>query len=134
MNSEINTLGYPGAALFGFCVALVTYMIMSVLKSALGAVHGFDVIDKQVSGYYIAEEISGTYRGMMIAIDYDHWIVFQQMSVPQFVNILKKLAGNVRLSAYQKHPRGPKKPQPKRVYDKNTPHVSTARILAMRKK
>ena len=104
LNSEINTLGYPGAALFGFCVALVTYMIMSVLKSALGAVHGFDVIDKQVSGYYIAEEISGTYRGMMIAIDYDHWIVFQQMSVPQFVNMLKKLAGYVRLSAYQKHP------------------------------
>ena len=33
-NSEINTLGYPRAALFGFCVALVSYIILSVIKAA----------------------------------------------------------------------------------------------------
>ena len=48
----------------------------SVMKSALGSVHGVDVIEKQVSGYYIADEISATYRGMMIAIDDAHWVVF----------------------------------------------------------
>jgi IS4 transposase len=37
LNSEINTLGYPPAALFGFCVALVSYMILSVIKAALRA-------------------------------------------------------------------------------------------------
>ena len=134
LNSEINTLGYPRAALFGFCVALVAYIIMSVIKSALASIHGADVIDKQVSGYYVADEISATYRGMMIAIDYDHWIVFQQMTPTQLVKILKALAANVRLSAFQKHPRGPKKPQPKRKSCKNTPHVSTAKILSQRKK
>jgi len=134
LNSEINTLGYPRAALFGFCVALVAYIIMSVIKSALASIHGADVIDKQVSGYYVADEISATYRGMMIAIDYDHWIVFQQMTPTQLVKILKALATNVRLSAFQKHPRGPKKPQPKRKSCKNTPHVSTAKIIARRKK
>ena len=134
LNSEINTLGYPRAALFGFCIALVAYIIMSVIKSALGSVHGVDVIEKQVSGYYIADEISATYRGMMIAIDYDHWIVFQQMTPFQLVNVLKKLAANVKLSAFQKHPRGPKKPQPKRIGSKNTPHVSTAKILSKRNK
>jgi IS4 transposase len=134
LNSEINTLGYPRAALFGFCVALVAYIIMSVIKSALGSVHGLDVIEKQVSGYYVANEISGIYPGMSIAIDYGHWAVFQQMTAPKLVKVLKDLAAKVYLPAFQKHPRGPKKPQPKRISLKNTPHVSTAKILEQRKK
>ena len=134
LNSEINTLGYPRAALFGFCVALVAYIIMSVIKSALGSVHGVDVIEKQVSGYYVADEISATYRGMMIAIDDVHWLIFQQMTPNKLSRILKELAANVKLSAFRKHPRGPKKPQPKRISSKNTPHVSTAKILAQRNK
>ena len=131
-NSEINALGYPRAALFAFCVALVSYIIVSVMKSALGSVYGVDVIEKQVSGYYIANEISATYRGMMIAIDDAHWVVFRHMPSAKLSKILKELAGNIRLSAFQKHPRGPKKPQPKRKSCKNTPHVSTAKILAKR--
>ncbi len=134
LNSEINTLGYPRAALFGFCVALVSYIILSVIKAALGRVHGTDVIDNQVSGYYLADEISGTYRGMMIAIDDAHWVIFQQMTPIKLAKVLKELAANVKLSAFRKHPRGPKKPQPKRKSDKNTPHVSTAKILAQRTK
>ncbi|MGD8970535.1 MAG: hypothetical protein PVG01_03940 [Desulfobacterales bacterium] len=134
LNSEINTLGYPRAALFGFCIALVVYIILCVIKSALASVHGADVIEKQVSGYYVADEISATYRGMMIAIEYDHWVVFQRMTPTKLVKILKALAANVKLSAFRKHPRGPKKPQPKRISCKNTPHVSTAKIIARRKK
>ena len=134
LNSEINTLGYPRAALFGFCVALVAYIIMSVIKSALGSVQGVDVIENQVSGYYIADEISATYRGMMIAIDDTHWIVFQQMTPIKLARVLKELAANVKLSAFRKHPRGPKKPRPKRKSCKNSPHVSTAKILAQRTK
>ena len=134
LNSEINTLGYPRAALFGFCVALVAYIIMSVIKSALGSVHGVDVIEKQVSGYYVADEISATYRGMMIAIDDAHWVIFQQMTPIKLARVLKELAANVKLSAFRKHPRGPKKPRPKRKSCKNSPHVSTAKILAQRTK
>jgi hypothetical protein len=134
LNSEINTLGYPKAALFGFCIALVAYIIMSVINAALAAVHGADVIAKQVSGYYIADEILATYRGMMIAIDHPHWVIFQHMPSPKLLKILKKLATKINLSKYQKHSRGPKKPQPKRKRDKNTPHVSTAKIIANRKK
>lgn len=134
LNSEINTLGYPRAALFGFCVALVAYIILCVIKSALASVHGADVIKNQISGYYVADEISATYRGMMIAIEYDHWGVFHQMTPAQLVKLLKTLAANVRLAAFRKHPRGPKKPQPKRISCKNIPHVSTAKIIARRKK
>ena len=133
-NSEINTLGYPRAALFGFCVALVAYIILAVIKSALGSVHGAKTIENEVSGYYLADEISATYRGMMIAIPNEKWIVFQRMTLSKLVTVLKQLSANVKLSAFRKHPRGPKKPQPKRKSCKNSPHVSTAKILAERNK
>jgi hypothetical protein len=133
-NSEINALGYPQAALFGFCVALVSYIILSVIKAALGSVHGTKVVENEISGYYLADEISATYRGMLIAISQDKWIVFQTMTPHKLASILKKLAENVKLSQFRKHPRGPKKPQPKRKSHKKSPHVSTAQILAKRKK
>jgi TPP-dependent 2-oxoacid decarboxylase len=73
-------------------------------------------------------------RGMMIAIDDAHWVIFQQMTPVKLDRLLKELAANVKLSAFRKHPRGPKKPRPKRKSCKNTPHVSTAKILAQRTK
>ena len=103
-------------------------------KAALGSVHGVDFIEKNVSGYYVANEIKGVYQGMMIVASNEHWFVFRDMPTGQLVRLLKKLAKKVELRKYQKHPRGPKKPQPKRVFMKNKPHVSTAKILAERKK
>ena len=133
-NSEINSLAYPPAALFGFCVALISYMIVSVIKAALASIHGSKVIEEQVSGYYLADEISGTYRGMMIAIDAEQWIIFRQLTPAKLVQLLKRLARKVNLSAFRKHPRGPKKPVAKRKSDPKKPHVSTARLIASRKK
>lgn len=34
LSCEINTLGYPKAALFAFCMALVAYNVLSVVKAA----------------------------------------------------------------------------------------------------
>ena len=134
LESEINTLGYPRAALFGFCVALISYMVLSVIKAALASVHGIETVDNEVSGYYVADEISGTYRGMMIALPEEEWTDFRQMTVHDFTALLKDLARKVKLSTLQKHHRGPKKPIPKRKANKKSPHVSTAKILAKRKK
>ena len=133
-NSEINALGYPPAALFGFCVALVSYMMVSVVMAALSGTHGADTVKNKVSGYYLADEISATYRGMMIAISEDEWKDFRQMTQRQFIALLKKLSKNVKLSQFLKHPRGPKKPTPKRKGDPKRPHVSTAKLIANRKK
>ncbi len=133
LNSEIKTLGYPRAALFAFCVALVAYMILSVIKAALDSVHGKGT-SAALSGYYMADEISATYRGMGIAIPDEDWLVFRQIANSKLVMKLKELAANVNLRAFRKHPRGPKKPSPKRISSKRHPHVSTARILARRKK
>jgi len=134
LNSEINTLGYPPAALFAFCLALVSYMILSVIKAALSSEYGAERIDNEVSGYYVADEISGTYRGMIIAIRDEEWEEFRHFSPSEFVAILKQLAKKVKLSRFRKHPRGPKKPVPKRQFDPKHPHVSTARLIANRKK
>ena len=52
------------------------------------------------------------------------------MTIVQLSTVLKHLAGHVRLRAFRRHPRGPKKAQPKRTFSLNLPHVSTAKILA----
>src|SRR5512142_1795377 len=44
LDGEITTLGYPQAALFAFCVALVSYNVLSTVKAALRAAHGADEI------------------------------------------------------------------------------------------
>ena len=111
--SEINTLGYPRAALFGFCIALVCYNVMSAMQAALRAVHGAEKIEQEVSGYYIAEELASTYGGMMIAIPENEWEVFTRLTTDQLVQLLLMLAGKVYLPRFKKHPRGPKKPRPK---------------------
>ena len=50
LHSEINTLGYPKAALFGFCVALVAYNVLALVKAALRSVHGEAKIANELSG------------------------------------------------------------------------------------
>ena len=130
LNTEIKTLGYPRAALFGFCIGVVAYHILAVLKAALRQVHGATVIDTHLSGYYVADEVSGTYRGMMIAIPPPEWQVFRQVTVPELAEVLIDLAGKVPLAQFRKHPRGPKKPRPPRQFDPKHPHQATAKLLA----
>jgi IS4 transposase len=129
LQSEINTLGYPPAALFGFCVALVAYMVLQVTKAALRQAHGAETVNQMVSGYYLADELAGVSRGMLIALPEEEWSAFRTMTTAEFVAELVRIASQATLSRYRKHPRRPKKPSPKKVYDKQTPHVSTARLL-----
>ena len=129
LHSEINSLGYPKAALFGFCVALIAYNVLAVVKAALRSVHGEGKIANEVSGYYLAGHLGRTYDGMMIAIPEEEWFVFQLMSMNEFIHTLQQLANNVNLSKFKKHKRGPKKAKAKRSRNSNQPHVSTAKLL-----
>jgi len=132
LNSDIHALGYPKAALFGFCVAVVLYNAVSLLLAALRGVHDARKVEEEVSSYYIAAEIETTSRGMMIAIPEAHWTAFTEMSPGRFVAVLLMLASKINLAHYKKHPRGPKKPKPKVEYDPAHPHVSTARLIKQR--
>jgi len=130
LHCEIPSLGYPPAALFAFGVGLVAYNILSVVRTALAAAHGEACLDT-ISAYYVADEIRGMMRGMMVAISDDHWQrQFGKLSAHQMANVLAELAKRVDLACFRKHPRGPKKPKPKRTKFKRQTHVSTARILA----
>src|SRR5215468_5308850 len=131
-HSEINTLGYPKAALFGFCLALVAYNMLAVVMAALRGVHDAESIDQELSLYYVANDIAQTYHGMMIAIPEDEWRVFSRMRPVEMVATLRELAQKVRLTAYRKSSRGPKKPRPKRPSVTKASHVSTAKILRNR--
>ena len=132
LTCEVNALGYPKAALFGFCLALMAYHAVSVIKAALRAVHGRETVEQNVSGYYLSLELTQTYEGMMIAIPASHWRMFRALTPAEMAKALKALAGRANLRRYQKHPRGPKKPPPKKSKYKNGRHVSTARLIATR--
>jgi IS4 transposase len=127
---EINTLGYPKAALFGFCLALTAYNAVSLVKASLRAIHGHEKVERELSWYYLCLQVSKVYAGMMIAIPAKHWEIFRRLDDQQMTTLLKELAGKIDLKRFRKHPRGPKKPQPKRISGARSKHVSTARILA----
>jgi hypothetical protein len=97
-------------------------------------IYGMKIIEDQVSGYYLADEISGTYRGMMIAIEAEEWIIFGELKQAEPVRLLRNLATKMKLSAFRKHPRGYRKPVAKRKRDPKNLHVSTAKLIASRKR
>ena len=126
---ELKTLGYPRAALFVFCMALVAFNILSTVKAVLKSVHGQKKIEEILSDFYMVEEIQGTFRGMMIAIPSPSWEPFQEMDLAEFVLMLQEWATKVDLSRFSRSRRGPKKQVSKKPLDLKRPHVSTARLL-----
>ena len=133
LRCEIDTLGYPKAALFGFCTACVAYNAVSVVKAAIRAAQGKKYVEEELSMYYLTLEVSQVTAGMMIAIPAENWGIFRRMSPKKFAATLVELAQRLDPRKYVKHKRGPKRPQPKKISGKTNHHVSTARILAMRK-
>ncbi len=132
LRCEINTLGYPKAALFGFCTACMAYNAVSVVKCALRAAQGRKYVEEELSMYYLTLEVAQVTAGMMIAIPEQDWEVFRRMSHKKFATVLIDLAQRIDPRKYTKHKRGPKTKQPKKTSGKRIHHVSTARILAMR--
>ena len=99
-NCELKTLGYPKAALFVFCMALVAFNILSTVKSALKEVHGAEKIDVELSSYYVVEEVQSTFRGMEVAIESEVWACFSAMTVTTFADMLRTWAAKVNLKRF----------------------------------
>jgi IS4 transposase len=126
LNSEIETLGYPQAALF----ALVAFNLYAVVMAALRAAHPAQTIDETVSEYYLAGEIATTMTGLHIAVPEHEWASLAHASTQQFTAWLLDLAHHVDLRKLRKTTRGPKKPPTPRTQFNGQPHVSTGRLLA----
>jgi hypothetical protein len=144
LKCELNTLGYPEAALFGFCLAVVMYNAMSVVQAALRATHpdvttcstgsGDSKKKATFSFYYLADEISGVARGMAIAIPAQHWIsAFAKLTPKQLAKKLLWLARRVDVEAFLTNPYRPQKRRKRRKMTTRGGNVSTHRLLQQRK-
>jgi hypothetical protein len=132
--SEIDTLAYPKAAIFAFCIALVAFNLLAAVYAALRKTHGEQLIQQEFSAYYFALELDLVRTGMMIAIPEADWQTCAAMPPAGFAALLLELAARVNLRLFRKNPVRPKKPRTKRIVDPKVTHVSTARILAARTK
>jgi IS4 transposase len=130
LQCEPNTLGYPPAALFAFCLAVMAYNVLRLTRAALGAAHGPEKIEREVSSYYLAQELAKVFTGLAIALPPEEWQVYASMTPAELAAQLWQWAQQAPLWRYQKHPRGPNKPRPQRLSGAKISHVATARLLA----
>jgi len=129
---EIKTLAHPGAALLVFCLSLMAYNALRVVRTALAAVHGQPAADK-VSEYYLTELVFTDWRALDIFASPEDWTEKFGSATPRAIaSALKRVAKHVDMHRIKKTTRGPKKPPPKRKTDKRKPHVSTHRVLKTR--
>ena len=130
LEGEIETLGYPKAALFGFCIALVTYNLLSVVRAAVHAVHGEEAAEN-LSTYYVSNEVAATHLGMSVILDGEFWRdQYGHLTPTQMAHELKRLARNMQLSKYRKAKWNPTKTTKPKMNKQHRSHVSTARVLA----
>jgi hypothetical protein len=140
LRCELNTLAYPPAALFGFCLAVVMYNALNTVIAALRTTHGRELADREKAGkrarlsfYYLADEIAGVWRGMALVIGPQKWTAtFARQSPRQLAHTLLWLAQRTRIECFLANPSGRKKRKKRRPITHGG-HVSTYRILKERK-
>ncbi len=135
LHGEIGTLTYPPEALLAYAIALVTYNVMSVVKSPIAQVQPpteHHETRDNLSLYYLRSEVVVVLQGMHIAIASHQWHQrYAELSAEHIGEALKNHARHVRLKRYLKHRRGRKKPPPKRTGPES--RASIARVLAGRR-
>jgi IS4 transposase len=129
LRCEINTLGYPKAALFGFAMAVVSYNLLVLTRAALASGLGEEVGGVEaLSSYPMATQVAAVAEGMMIAVPPSAWQRFVAMTVAEFAGWLHEVARGIDWRPYRKRPRGPKKPAVVKRTSRGA-HRSTAREL-----
>jgi IS4 transposase len=128
LECEPNTLGYPQAALFAFCLAMVAANGVALMRASLRTVHDPEAI-ANMSNHYMAKEIRQTTAGMLVVLPPDKWQRFNKMSPAELATILREVASHVNPVRYKKAKRGPKKPPPAKGKFQSGAHVSTYKLL-----
>ena len=130
LRCEVETLGYPKAALFSFAMAVLAWNAYAVAQAALRSTHGEQKIDDELSDEHFIRDVVLTQTGMDIAVDSAAWEHYQRLTPTLFEKALEHLAQHVDLKRYPKRKRGPKKPRPQQTSGKKNHHISTAKLLA----
>jgi hypothetical protein len=127
--SEQKALGYPPATLFAFCISLVAYNVLAVVQASLRSAHGEAASPENLSSYYVAHSLASGWEATMLIED-TFWVErYKSLKPAELAIELKAIAQHLDISKYRKHKRGPKKPPTPRTRYRNTPHVSTKRLL-----
>jgi Transposase DDE domain len=127
LSCEVNTLGYPKAALLAFSLAVLAFNCLACVKAALASRHGWDKVDAELSSYHMASEVKRTFEGMCIALSEETWEPFAAMDASSLAAALKDMAATLSWARYRKARRGPKKSVRKSC--KRHQHVATAKLL-----
>ena len=130
LRCEVETLGYPRAALFSFAMAVLAWNAYAVVQAALRSTHGEQKIDEELSDEHFLRDVVLTQTGMDIAVDSATWEHYRALPPTRFAQTLERLAKQIDLQRYPKHKRGPKKPRPQQTSGRKNHHVSTAKFLA----
>ena len=145
LRCELNTLGYPDAALFGFCLAVVMYNALATVMAALRVAHPEVAVQsdrrsasKRTAGtpkfsfYYLADEIAGVWRGMALVIPASCWTkTFAHRTPAQMAKLLLWLARQGQIDPFLTNPVRVKKRKKRRIIQHGG-HVSTYQILEQR--
>ena len=83
---------------------MVAYNFLSLVRTAPAAAHGKECLDN-ISAYYMADEIRGIMRRMMVSISDAWWErAFGRLTARQMAKVMVDLARHVRLEQFRKHP------------------------------
>ena len=130
LQCEIDTLAYPRAAVFAFCLAVKAYNAVSLVRAALRSEWGEERVE-ELSWYHLCSETATVWGGMEIAVTSKDWrYLIDRLSVAEYGKLLRELAGRMNISKYKKARRGPKVPTTRKNGD--TTHLSTAKVIAER--
>jgi hypothetical protein len=128
LHGQLESLGQPRASIFAMCLSMVAGNALAAVKQALSSVHGADEVEK-LSGYYLADEIAGNYRAVSALVHSLEWEKLSEQSAKRFWAWCLSAARQIPLKGLYAHPRGPKKPPPKKASGKQRHHYSTYRLL-----
>lgn len=131
LQSEVQSLGIPAAALLAFSTACVAYNALSVVQTAIEAAHPI-CAEQPLSMYYLATELRFAFGGVRLALPPEYWEQVAEQSPADLATTLVSVAGSVRVEQFTKTTRGPKKAKPKGYAPAKEVrrHIATARARA----
>lgn len=143
LRCEVDTLGYPKAALLGFALAVCVCNALSVVCVALADAQARTQADTkaaaakqpwEASSYAPAVELRAAYDGVVVNVPNAVWGVFGSWSAGALADWPAGVARSADRKRYRKSKRGPKKPVKRVQAGPRAAHRSTARLLAQRTK
>ena len=136
LRCEVDTLGYPKAALLGFALAVCACNVLRVVSGALEQAEEPSACEPddvwEASSYAVAVELRVAYDGLVVNVPTEAWDVFAVWSARQLAEWLVEVARKTDRKRYRKSRRGPKKPVERVKAGRKAAHRSTARLLAQR--